>query len=326
MLSKLKGLLLIAFAISLAIACTILWLHSLLLIILKMICSILSATIAVMAADSGLGMLMFKHEELKFKTINKQHVNHHAFLVSGYNGNGPVVLGSFATVLANNNCAGHALHRTTKRFNLQQVVDAYYEQIMAHKPDKLTLYVESMGGRVFVELMMRHPDLYVDSLVLNAALTCGNDAVCPRWIFRLLGRLHGGPLTTLLFRWQMKKKVKSDIAPDGTVNPQIISKYQQDRIMLTAPVSFDQINLIGAASALPDNALIGRVGNAIFLRAPEPKDRLIKTQQALNNWRRLFGPKVEVIDTPVMAWSGKLHVPISRFGAVMQAIEKAVSA
>lgn len=326
MICRLRGLLLIAFAISVATACTILWLHSSLSIILKISCSILFAIIAVAAADSGLGMLMFKHEELRFKTINRQHARRHAFLISGYNGNGPVVLDSFAAVLANDNYAGHALHRTTKRFNLRQVVDAYYEQIMTHRPEKLTLYVESMGGRVFVELMMRHPDLYVDYLVLNAALTCGNDTVCPRWVFRLLGRLHGGPLTTLLFRWRMKKKVTNDVTPDDAVDPQIVSKYQQDRAMLTAPVSFDQINLIGGASTLPDNALAGRIGNAIFLRAPETTDRLIKTQQALNNWRRLFGPKIEVVDTPVKVWGGKLHVPISRFGAVVQAIEKAVSA
>lgn len=326
MLCRLKGLLLITFAIGIVVTCTILWLYSPLLIILKINCCILSAIIAVLAADSGFGILTFKHEELKFKTINRQHAKCHAFLISGYNGNGPVVLDSFAAVLANNNCVGHALHRTAKRFNLRQVVGAYYKQIMAHKPDKLTLYVESMGGCVLVELMVRHPDLYIDRLVLNAALTCGNDAVRSRWIFRLLGGLYGGPLTTLLFRWHTKKKVNNDASPDGTVDPQIISKYQKDRIMLTAPVSFDQINLIGAAGVLPDNVFAGRVGSAIFLRAPEPKDRLIKTQQALNNWRRLFGPKVEVVDTPVKVWSGKMHVPIARFGAVVQAIEKAVSA
>lgn len=325
MIRRLKGLSLLIVAVAGMAACGVFCFSSTsitgdLLIGVGLLC------IAVVFIDNGLGLIISNEEEVSFKVVNERRASQTLLvLIGGYNCDGPVVLDMLSGVLIDNDAAGMVMKRACRRYRIDEVVKAYYERISALKPSRIVFYVESMGGAVFAELMSRYPDLYGESVIFNAALSCNEDVVPSRMGFRLLGKFAGGPLSTMIFRWRIRATISRWALPDEESDPEIVARYAAGVSTITAPLAFDQIRFISRAGSVLAGSLADRVDRAVYLRAPEPEDRLVRTVQAQASWRRALGYSTPVTDVPIDEWHGRLHVPITRTAAVVYAIGAATS-
>lgn len=295
----------------------------------KIVLTIILPLVSIIVLDSGLGLVNTRSAEVELYTYENRDP-HQTLVIPGFNGVGHKLVDVIERNGSNMSLPVHGLvsfRPPYEGYDERAIADAFYEWWKAHEGvTKLNAYAESQGALIVIRLLLRHPDVRIDELILNAGITCNEDVLAPTPALTAVGALPGGPISTALARWKQSGDVRKSpqLAP-GT-DEETARAAERESAKLTTQMAFGQMWAIARAQKPQPNALAGRIGRVTYLRAPSSPDAFVRTTQAAANWRELVGPNTPFEEVEVPDFAPNLHTPTPEHPRpVVDAISKAAA-
>lgn len=165
---------------------------------------------------------------------------------------------------------------TVGRFTEELAVPAV-AKLLKEKPK--IVYTESLSAALVIDALRLDPKLTIKTWVVNAGLVNGSDANAAK-LFGL-GRIHGGPLSTALFRAIQLPQV---LFMSPKAEPGIDPRAAQWKTMsVSGPMVLGMFDYMQQLTPPRPGEFAGRVENIILVHAPGDRDSFVH-HKATKEW------------------------------------------